>query len=62
MDTVDDKKMQRVLDPVAESDITAEHREWMNAEITARLDKKARGETAYTRVDDVRGEFGLDAS
>ena len=54
--------MQRVLDPVAESDITAEHREWMNAEITARLDKKARGENAYTRVDDVRHEFGLDAS
>lgn len=62
MDTVEDKKVQRILDPVAEADITPEHRAWMNAKVKARLEKKARGETTYTSLDEARREFGFDAS
>ncbi len=34
----------------------------MNAQIEETLAKKARGEIEYTPLDQVRREFGLDAS
>lgn len=62
MDTIDDKKLNEFLAPVTDAEITPEHRAWMNAKIEATLEKKARGELSYTPLDDVRREFGLDAS
>ncbi len=61
MDTIDDKQLETFLAPSDGQPITPEHREWMNAQIRATLDKKARGEMTYHSLDDVRREFGLDA-
>ena len=42
--------------------IAPNHRQWMNDQINATLEKKARGEMSYTPLDQVRRNFGLDAS
>ena len=62
METIDDKQLEAFLSPGDGQPITADHREWMNAQIKATLDKKTRGELNYHSLDDVRRAFGLDAS
>lgn len=61
MDTVEKSIMEAVLGPGSDSDITPEHRAWMNAQIRATLEKKARGKMTYTPLDEIRRKFGLDA-
>lgn len=47
--------------PVRDSDVTSEHRAWMNEQVASTLEKKARGEMGYTALDKVRQKFGLNA-
>lgn len=61
MDTINDPKLEAMLSTGDNQPITPEHRAWMNREIRATLEKKARGEMTYHSLDDVRREFGLDA-
>ena len=61
MDTVKDKILE-ALSSTGDGEPTSEHRAWMNAEVRTTLDRKERGEITYHSLDDVRREFGLDAS
>lgn len=62
MDTIKDKTLDQLLSPDDGQPITPEHRAWMNDQIKQTLAKKERGEMNYTPLDEVRREFGLDAS
>ena len=62
MDTIADKKLDDLLAPARDEDITPEHREWMNEQIRETLAKKERGEMKYKSLNEVRRKFGLDAS
>lgn len=62
MDTIEETTLDQYLSSGDGQLITPEHRAWMNEQIKATLAKKARGETKYTPLDQVRREFGLDAS
>ncbi len=62
MDKVNDAKTQILLSDGDGGEISPQHRTWMNEQISATLAKKARGEMNYTSLDDVRREFGIDAS
>lgn len=62
METLSDQTLEQFLSPADGQPITAEHRVWMNEQIRATLEKKARGEMGYTPLDEVRREFGLDES
>ena len=62
MDTNTDDTTEALLSPGTGQPISAEHCAWMDAEVRSTLEKKARGETTYHNLDDVRRDFGLDAS
>ncbi len=62
MDTIDQQTPRTLLSSGDDHSITPEHRAWMNTEIRATLEKKARGELSYKPLEQVRREFGLDAS
>lgn len=59
MDTIEDDELKAFLEPVADSDITPEHRAWMNDQIRQTLVKKARGELTYKSLDEVRQKFAF---
>ena len=62
MKTIEDKTLDKLLSSGNGQPVTPEHRDWMNAQIRQTLSKKQRGEMNYTLLDQVRREFGLDAS
>jgi len=62
MDTIDDSKLNQLLAPGNAEPIAPDHREWMNAQIKATLERKERGEMNYTPLNQVRRAFKLDAS
>lgn len=47
------------LAPVADAEITAEHRAWMNSQIEQALDHKRSGKATYKTLDETRRKFGF---
>ena len=62
MDTIKDKTLEQLSSPGDGQPISPEHRAWMDAEIRTTLEKKERGDLTYTPLDQVRRDFGFDAS
>ncbi len=61
MKTIDDKKLNEFLEPMAESEITPEHRAWMDDQIRKTLAKKQAGTVTYRSLDAVMRKFGFNA-
>ena len=59
MDTVEDKKLAKLLSVGDGLAIQPEHRAWMNAEIQKTLEKKNSCRSNYVSLDEVRRRFGL---
>lgn len=47
------------LAPIADADVTAEHRAWMNGQIEQALDRKRSGQATYKTLDETRRKFGF---
>jgi len=62
MNTINDSKLEKLLSSGDDEQSTAEQRAWMNEQIKTTLSKKAHGDMTYTSLDEVRREFGFDAS
>ena len=47
--------------PTVAEDTAGEHRDWMNAQTQATLEKIESGKMTFKTLDEVRAKFGLDA-
>jgi hypothetical protein len=58
-DTLENTKLDQSLLPIADKDITPQHRTWMNAEIKKALDHKQSGQATYKTLNEIRQKFGF---
>tara|TARA_R110000751_G_scaffold270143_1_gene369877 strand:+ start:409 stop:585 length:177 start_codon:yes stop_codon:yes gene_type:complete len=54
-----DEKQPTQTKTLLDSDITPEHRAWMNARIEETLEKKRKGELTFRALDEVRRDYGF---
>ncbi len=47
------------LAPIADSEITPAHREWMNGQIEQALEHKRTGKGTYKTLEEIRTKFGF---
>jgi hypothetical protein len=47
------------LAPVADAEVSAEHRAWMNSQIEQALDRKRSGKATYKTLEETRRKFGF---
>jgi hypothetical protein len=62
IDMTELKEKSSPADPlasVADAEITAEHRAWMNSQIERALDHKRSGKATYKTLDETRRKFGF---
>ncbi len=61
MSDIETKDIEDFTAPISDSDITPEHRAWMDKQVEATLAKKKAGTMTYRSLDDVMRKFGFNA-
>ncbi len=60
-DKIEDHMLQDLLSRPTDSEMTQEHRDWINEQVRERLARIKAGEAKFVSLDEVRRKFGFDA-
>jgi len=59
MTELKEKPTADVLAPIADAEVTAAHRAWMNSQIEQALERKRSGKATYKTLEETRRTFGF---